>query len=101
MKKVKKEQEILQPRKNIQLLFFPQKIVFTGEICSQENQKDSCVGGKEMRIEVILPLYFFTLLFSQKKKKKDTLMDHDQKCMYVCFCVFNKFYCRKLNKINS
>lgn len=49
--------------------FFPQKIVFTGEICSQENQKDSCVGGKEMRIEIILPLYFFTLLFSQKKKK--------------------------------
>lgn len=53
--------------------FFSQK-QFTGEICSQENQKDSCVGEKEMRIEMILPLYFFTLLFSQKKKKKDTLM---------------------------
>ena len=70
MKKVKKEQEILQPRKNIQLLFFPQKIVFTGEIGSQENQKDPCAGGKEMRIAIICPLYFLHYSFLKKKKKK-------------------------------
>ena len=90
--KKKKEQEILQPRKNIQFLFFPPEIVFTGEICSQENQKDSCVGEKEMRIVIKLPLYF---LYYPFLNKKDTLMDNDHKCMYVCLCVFIKFYCIK------
>ena len=40
-----------------------------------------------------LSIIFFTLLFSQKKKK-DTLMDHDHKCMYVCLYV--SFYLQGL-----
>ena len=90
-KKEERTRNIAAQKKYPVPFFPPRNCVYRWNLFPGKSERFMCRRERNENSNKIA-IIFFILPFSHKK---DTLMDNDHKCMYVCLCVFIKFYCIK------